>query len=125
MVLPATGWLVEFDHSRSVSYLHQHIPLTLWERGVTRVTVAVLRCEDRFITTHLAEQLANARLTDGAMAIGLRYGSKHGSDWDCWTIWLRGGVVDAIAVDAGVPVQGPDNNPVLAKVLETYGLSAE
>lgn len=25
----------------------------------------------------------------GDKAIGLRYGSKHGSDWDCWTVWLR------------------------------------
>ena len=86
--------------------------------------MSVLRCEDRYITTHLAERLAGARLAEGDRAIGLRYGSKHGSDWDCWTVWLRGGVAAGIAVDDGLPVHAPEGNPVLAKVLDTYGLSA-
>lgn len=125
MTLPTAGWLVESEHSRTVSYLHQHIPLPLWERGIAQVTVAVLRSEDRFITTHLAEQLAGARLAHDATAIGLRYGSKHGSDWNCWTIWLRDDVAAGISVDDGAPVQSPDINPTLAKVLETYSLSTE
>ncbi|MUL50054.1 hypothetical protein FZI85_29910 [Mycobacterium sp. CBMA293] len=124
MTLPVGGWLVDSEHSRTVSYLQQNIPLAVWERSVHQVTVSVLRCEDRFITSHLAERLAGARLAEGDKAIGLRYGSKHGSDWDCWTVWLRGGVAASIAVDDGTPVQAPESNPVLAKVLDTYGLLA-
>jgi hypothetical protein len=125
MTLPQSGWLVDSEHSRTVTYLQGNIPLPLWERSIQRVTVSDLRSEDRFVTTHLAERLARARLDEGDTAIGLRYGSKHGSDWDCWTVWLRNGVAAGIAVDGGDPVQPPELNPVLAKVLETYNLSAQ
>lgn len=125
MTLPQQGWLVDSEHSRTVTFLQENIPLALWERGVQGVTVSDLRSEDRFLTTHLAERLARARLTEGHTAIGLRYGSKHGSDWDCWTVWLRNGVNTSIAVDAGEPVHPPERNPILAKVLDTYNLSAQ
>ena len=124
MTLPQEGWLVDSEHSRTVTFLQGNIPLRLWERSFHSVTVSDLRCEDRFVTTHLAEQLANARLTEGDKAIGLRYGSKHGSDWSCWTIWLRNNVAQSFAVDGGDPVKAPVHNPVLAKVLETYNLSS-
>jgi hypothetical protein len=123
MRLPDSGWLVDSEHSRTVSYLQGAIPTPLWERGIQAVTVSHLRCEDRFVTTHLAERLARARLEGGQTAIGLRYGSKHGSDWDCWTLWLRNEVAAAITVDAGAPVEHPRSNPALAKVLDTYNLS--
>lgn len=123
LTLPHQGWLVESEHSRTVSFLHSNIPGSLWERGIQQITVSDLRCEDRYVTTTLAEQLARPRLADGSTALGLRYGSKHGSDWDCWTVWLRAGVVKAIAVDDGCPVLAPDRNPVLAKVLDTFSLS--
>jgi hypothetical protein len=63
------------------------------------------------------------RFASGSSALGLRYGSKHRSDWDCWTVWLRAGVAAAIAVDGSSPVLAPDENPVLAKVLDTFSLS--
>jgi hypothetical protein len=125
LTLPRQGWFVASEHSRTVAYLHGHIPPGLWERGMRRITVSDLRSEDRFITTRLAEQLASARLAGGDNAIGLRYGSKHGSDWDCWTVWLREGVADRIVVDDGRLVRPPDQNPDLTKVLETYNLLAE
>ena len=124
LTLPAWGWLVDLEHSRTVTYLNGRIPVSLWERGVHAVTVPHLRSEDRFITTRLGEQLAGARLAEGDRAIGLRYGSKHGSDWDCWTVWLRDGVMAAVAVDDGSSVRPPHQNPVLSKVLETYNLTA-
>lgn len=124
LTLPTQGWLVDSEHSRTVSFLHGNIPGKLWERGVHRVTVSDLRCEDRYVTTCLAEQLARACLADSGTALGLRYGSKHGSDWDCWTVWLRAGIGAAISVDRGSPVLTPDENPVLAKVLDTFSLSA-
>jgi hypothetical protein len=125
MTLPQSGWLVDSEHSRTVTFLHANIPVALWERGVQQITVSELHSENRFLTTHLAERLAHARVVEGDTAIGLRYLSKHGSDWTCWTVWLREAVDAGIAVDDGAPVQPPDQNPILAKVLDTYGLSVQ
>lgn len=123
--LPAAGWLIDAEHSRTVAYLHNHIPLNLVERNVAAVTVADLRSEDRYLTTNLAEQLARARLEDGAMAAGVRYGSKHGSDWECWAVWLRDGIVHTMSADDGELVGEPEFNPALKDVLNTYGLTAQ
>jgi hypothetical protein len=46
-------------------WICRNIPLRLWEGGMEPVTVSDLRSEDRFVTTHLAEQLAKARLVEG------------------------------------------------------------
>ncbi|WP_125079701.1 hypothetical protein [Mycobacterium sp. P7213] len=104
LTLPSSGWLVEVEHSRTVGYLEQHIPCGLWERGMKQVTVAELRSPDRSLTTLLAEQVANVRLADGTQPIGIRYGSKHGSDWTCWTVWLRDSIKTAIDVDDGMAI---------------------
>lgn len=125
MTLPTSGWLVECEHSRTVTYLQGNLPIGLWDSGIEQVTVSHLRSEDRFVTTSLAERLANTQLAGGDRAIGLRFGSKHGSDWDCWTVWLRNGVAASIATDGGACVAPQENNPVLAKVLDTYNLSAQ
>ncbi|WP_459974830.1 hypothetical protein [Mycobacterium sp. MUNTM1] len=124
LTLPEHGWLVESEHSRTVNFLQSNIPGNLWERGIQHVTVSTLRCEDRYVTTYLAERLARARVVGDITPLGLRYGSKHGSDWDCWTVWLREGVADSMGVDGGTAVAAPNQNPVLAKVLDTFGLSA-
>lgn len=122
LTLPERGWLVELEHSATVAYLHGHIPASLWDRGFRRITVSDLRSEDRLVTTTLAEQVAAVQLDDGATALGLRYGSKHGSDWQCWTIWLRGHLRNVLGVDDGIPVAEPNENPALAAVLQTYNL---
>lgn len=123
MLLPATGWLVDAEHSNTVAYLHRNQPAVIREQGMRQVTVAELRGENRIVTTHLAEAMARPQLHDDTRPVGLLYGSKHGSDWDCWAVWLRDGVREAIRVDAGQQVRHPDANPVLAKVLDNYGLS--
>lgn len=123
MLLPDVGWLVDAEHSNTVAYLHRNRPAALLVEGLQQVTVAELRSENRFVTSHLAETMACCRLQDQTRPIGLLYGSKLGSDWDCWTVWLRDGVDDAISADAGQAVLHPDENPVLLKVLEKYGLS--
>jgi hypothetical protein len=108
-----------------VAFLQDSIPAALLQRGVEKVTVADLRSEDRFVTSRLAERLASVRLDEGRMPIGLRYGSKHGSDWVCWAVWLRDGVADAITVDEGRSILPPDRNPVLRRVLGTFNLAAQ
>lgn len=123
LTLPASGWLVEVEHSCTVAYLGQHIPSGLWDRGIQQITVAELRSADRALTTLLAEHVANVRLAEGTNPIGIRYGSKHGSDWACWSVWLRGTIKAAIGVDQGTPVASPARNPALAKVLAAYNLT--
>lgn len=123
VALPASGWLVEVEHSSTVAYLAQHIPSRLWERGTQEVTVAELRSNDRVLTTLLAEEIATVLLADQTHPIGIRYGSKHGSDWTCWSIWLRDTTRGAIDVDQGAPVAPPARNPALAKVLAAYNLT--
>lgn len=115
LTLPRDGWLVDAEHSRTVTYLHEHLP--------ARVTVSHIRSEDRFTTTHFAEILARAKLATGATPIGLRFGSKHGSDWDCWAIWLRGNVIDQLSADGGRVIHHPVRNPALTAVLETFNLT--
>lgn len=123
MLLPTAGWLVDAEHSNTIAYLHRNRPAILLEKGLQQVTVAELRGENRFVTSHLAETMARPHLQDQTRPIGLLYGSKLGSDWDCWTVWLRDGVHNAISVDVGQRVLHPDENPVLLKVLKKYGLS--
>lgn len=124
LLLPSQGWLVDAEHSKTVAYLHANRSVALLEQGLTQVTVSDLRSERRFVTSHLAEVMARPRLYDESRPIGLRFGSKYGSDWECWAMWLRDGVHNEIAVDAGHPIAHPDQNPVLRKVLDMYGLSA-
>lgn len=123
MLLPTAGWFIDAEHSNTIAYLNRHWPPVLLAKGLQQVTVAELRGEDRFVTSHLAETMARPRLQDQTRPIGLLYGSKLGSDWECWAVWLRDGVHAAINVDAGQPVLHPGKNPVLLKVLKKYGLS--
>ena len=117
VTLPRTGHLVVAEHSRTVTYLH--------ERLRARVTVSDIRSEDRSLTTHLAELLASARVAQDETPFGLRFGSKHGSNWDCWAIWLRGDVVDQLVADYGRPITHPRHNPPLAAVLDSFNLSVQ
>lgn len=123
MLLPTAGWFIDAEHSNTVAYLNRNRPPVLLPKGLQQVTVAELRGEDRFVTSHLAETMAWPRLQDQSSPIGLLYGSKLGSDWECWTVWLRDGVQAAISIDAGQPVLHPGKNPVLLKVLKKYGLA--
>lgn len=122
--LPEHGWLVHAEHSNSVAYLHRNRPPAVAEAGLSHVTVSVLRSEMRKVTTHLAEVMAKPQLHDDSRAIGMLYGSKMGSDWDCWTVWLRDGIEDQISADVGRPVQPPASNPSLSNLLAKYGLTA-
>lgn len=124
VVLPQSGWCVEIEHARTITYLGSHIPLSLWERGVTGITVAQTRSGDRHLTTELAGALAVAPLVGGVRALGIHYYSKHGTQWPCWAVWLRGDVAGALVADAGQRVASPADNVALSAVLEVYNLTA-
>lgn len=125
VTLPQAGAFIEIEHARSITWLAAHIPLSLWERGVTEITVAQTRSADRQLTTELAQVLAPAPLADQAPALGIHYYSKHGTQWSCWAVWLRHDVPDALSADQGQTVTPPAHNPALAAVLDAYNLTAE
>lgn len=91
MLLPTAGWFIGAEHSSTIAYLNRNRPPVLLAKGLQQVTVAVLRGEDRYVTSHLAETMAGPRLQDQTRPIGLFYGSKLGSDWDCWAVAARRG----------------------------------
>lgn len=124
VTMPLAGWVIEIEHARSLTYLGAHIPLSLWERGVTEITVAQTRSADRYLTTELAGALAAAPLDGAAPSLGIHYYSKHGTEWSCWAVWLRNEVKDALSPDQGVAVAPPAGNAALAAVLDTYNLTA-
>jgi hypothetical protein len=124
VTMPPAGWFIEIEHARSITYLGAHIPFSLWERGVTEITVAQTRSADRYLTTELAGALAAAPLDGEAPSLGIHYYSKHGTEWSCWAVWLRHEVKNALGSDQGVAVTPPAGNAALAAVLDTYNLTA-
>src|SRR5699024_9256120 len=105
--MPPSGSFIEIEHARSLTYLNAHIPLSLWERAITEITVAQTRSADRHLTTELSGALAAAPLAGEAPALGIHYYSKHGTEWSCWAVWLRDGVADALGADHGEAVAPP------------------
>ncbi|MBF6329193.1 RES domain-containing protein [Nocardia transvalensis] len=128
--LPTMGWFIDIEASSSLSAIARYAPADLPDRGITEVSVAELRSADRHLTTAVAASLWPITLDDASLAHGIMYGSRHGSDWSCWAIWLRRtelapGTSQLIATaDTGTEVSPPSINPPLATILTTYGLTA-
>lgn len=122
--MPTTGWFVDIEHARTITYLGQHLPVAVWERSITTITAAEIRNSDRYITTPLAETLAKAPIDGGTSALGIHYYSKHGTEWTCWAVWLRDDVATKLTANTGTKVASPQFNPPLAATLDTYNLSA-
>ena len=121
--LPIHGWFVEIEHARSITYLTQHIPVSLADIGLTEITVSETRSSDRHLTTALAELLVRVQIHASTAAHGIHYYSKHGTDWTCWAIWLHEHTFAALHTDTGSPVKPPATNPALARVLDIYNLT--
>jgi hypothetical protein len=129
LTLPTEGWFVDIEAARSLAAIVDHAPAILAAAGVTEVSVSELRSNERWLTTSISTQVWGLTLDDGSHAHGMRYGSRHGSDWNCWAIWLRNlkhGKPDTgpTTADAGTEVLAPALNQPLATILKTYGLTA-
>ncbi|MEG8177062.1 hypothetical protein [Nocardia terpenica] len=129
LTLPTMGWFIDIEAATSLSAIAEYAPTSLVEHGVAEVSVAELRSPDRWLTTTIATRLWPLTLDDGSLAHGIVYGSRHGSEWDCWAIWLRRtrnartarGLLTT--ADPGVDIAPPDINPALAATLRTYRLT--
>lgn len=129
ITLPARGWFIDIEAAASLSAISTtYTPRVLIERGVTDLTVAELRGPARWLTTAIATAIWPVTLYDGTLAHGVMFGSRYGSEWTCWAVWLRRswrshpkGLVTT--ADDGTEVLQPALNPPLEAILSTYGLT--
>jgi hypothetical protein len=130
LTLPAKGWFIDIETATSLTAIATHAPLALIDRGLTGITVAELRGPDRVLTTAIASRIWQLTLGDDTLSHGITYGSRYGSDWNCWAIWLRRstGIHNPknpiTTADTGTDVLQPALNPALENILSTYRLTA-
>jgi hypothetical protein len=89
LTLPSDGWFVDIENSASIAAIAGSIGGELAGLGLKQLTVANLRSETRAVTTTIATWVHGQVLEDGSLPHGIFYGSKHGSNWSNWAIWLR------------------------------------
>jgi hypothetical protein len=121
--LPTMGWFIDIEASSSLSAITDYAADDLRDHGLAEVSVAELRGNDRRLTTAIATRLWPLTLDDGGLAHGVMYGSRHGSEWNCWAIWLRRTKHGRATADLGTPVARPADNPPLRTILAAYGLT--
>ncbi|MBF6548833.1 hypothetical protein [Nocardia brasiliensis] len=128
LTLPAAGWFIDIEASTSLSAIISYAPMSLVERGILEISVAELRGTDRWLTTAIATRIWQITLDDASLAHGVVFGSRHGSDWNCWAVWLRrvrtGLTPEGLitTADHGRQVLRPNRNQPLATILKIYGL---
>lgn len=87
--LPLNGWLIDVTAADSIAALRdsigQSLPVPLGEE----LTAGHLLSEQRSLTTSVAGWLWDQVLEDGSLPVGIRYPSKHGTEWACAAVWLR------------------------------------
>lgn len=126
LTLPADGWMVDVEHAESISSVTKGCGPQLAQQGLKSFNVADLRGPSRQVTTTVATWVRSQVLEDGSRPHGIQYGSKLGSNWLCWAVWLR--VVDdgsdpaqdvlrePTKADSGSEIKPPGQNATLAAV---------
>lgn len=87
ILLPQENWWVDIEHPDSIAALDTSFEQVLASEKITHLTTAVLRGENRRVTTMMATAVRAATLDDGSSPIGIHFGSKHGGAW-CRAVWL-------------------------------------
>lgn len=129
--LPETGWFVDIEAAVSVAAVAGGLGKELARLGLRTLTVADLRGPDRTVTTTIAKWVRAQTLDDGSLPHGVQFGSKHGSDWHCWAVWLRA-VDDGKTLseeptqsDDGHEIQRRELNPPLAEVADLFQIRTQ
>jgi hypothetical protein len=85
--------------------------------GVDGLTVDAVRGPDRRVTRLISEWAHTQRDRSGAARFaGVRFLSRHNSDWECWAVFDRVPVVE----DKRFPI--PEAHPALLRVSRLYGV---
>lgn len=134
LTLPGDGWIVGIEHGDSIAAISRAIggPLSATIGRHHHLTVGDLRGENRQTTTSIARWIHAQVLDDGSLPHGIVYGSKHGSNWSCWAIWLR--IVDdgddpstdvqrePTRAAPGSRILSCDQNDSLRTIVDLFGL---
>lgn len=86
VIVDSGEWFVDIEHPDSIAALETGLERFLASQGVAALNTSVLRSENRYLTTTLADLVRAARLDDGTTPRGIYFGSKHGGAW-CCAIW--------------------------------------
>jgi hypothetical protein len=113
------GWYIDVEHPDTLSVLEEQLHDVLASEGVKTLTTAVLRGENRRITTAVGGLLRLCEL-DVGKAKGIEFGSKFGGGW-CRAIWVpaegQDWTVDIVAL-SGEPILVIDEH--LARASERF-----
>jgi hypothetical protein len=128
ITLDQNAWFIDIEAAESVSVLRRAVGPQLVRFGVEDFTVETLRGTNREATTRVAQFLWHTVLDDGSLPGGIRYFSKHGSDWECWAAWLRqtdDGLHEheATRADHGSFIDLPLRNDALREVCAMFSLT--
>lgn len=86
VLIDSPKWFVHIEHADSIAALETGLERFLASQGVASLNTSVLRSENRYVTTTLADPVRAAVLDDGTTPRGIHFGSKHGGAW-CKAIW--------------------------------------
>lgn len=106
--LPFPGWWVDIEHPDSIAAIASSLDGDLESLGVKELDTAVLRGQDRGVTTRIAERVRETIVFDGSEPLGIVYGSRHGG-YDNWAVWLR-------RQDTGIDRIGADGSDGLSSL---------
>lgn len=83
------GWFIDVEHPNTISWLEgqTEVASRLSDYKIPALTTAVLRGENRQVTTLVGTLLRQTILDTGLPALGIQFGSKFGSGW-CRAIWM-------------------------------------
>lgn len=86
---PRANWFVDIDSVHTLSSLRLKASELLLRLGYTDLDGSHVRSENRNLTCELAEIVSWATLADGSTPSGIRFESRHGSNFECWAVWER------------------------------------
>lgn len=83
------GVWIDIEHPDSIAAIEPRVESVLARHGIRALTTAVLRGDNRIVTTAIANSLRRITLDDGSVPHGIHFGSKWGGGW-CRAVWLPG-----------------------------------
>jgi hypothetical protein len=90
-VVEDTGWYADVLASNTIATLRRNAtgwaPSSLLS-NIKKFDSSALLGPDRAITSALSHWLSQQVLDDGSKIQGITYLSKHGSDLNCWALWV-------------------------------------
>lgn len=114
---------IDVEHPDSIAAIERELGDVLAGEGITSLTTAILRGENRLVTTSIARHLRHIKVEDGRHVRGIQFGSKFGGAW-CRAIWMP----ENDAVACGVTADAEDrvlvSDEALARACERLRIRA-